>query len=146
MSIYLATIVPIPEGTPTQSSGYAVVFGCIVIVIFLVIAAVAGYDFVDAWGFVSHSKSVDLYISGDWLAGENRNCLGIQSRLPGEPPEITSLDCRIDGSAEDPQNQNDIEVKFLGKISRPDLLVSDTTEFKWRCRRERSGFTCYATN
>ena len=146
LTIYLAVIVPTPEGTPTESSGYAVVFGCLVVVIFLVVASVAGYDFLDSSGWVSHSRSVNLYISGDWITGESRSCLGLQSRLPGEPPEITSLDCRIDGSAENPHDRNNIEVKFFGKISRPDLLVSETTEFKWRCRREGDRFTCYASN
>ena len=142
----LGIIAPTPAGTPTPSNGNAVVGGCLVVVIFLVAASVASYDFLDSSGWVPHSKSVDLYISGDWLAGENRSCLGIQSRLPGEPPEITSVDCRIDASAETPHNRNKIGIKFFGKISRPDLLLSDTTEFEWRCRQDGSGFTCYAVN
>jgi hypothetical protein len=146
LTIYLAIIVATPEDTPRQSNGNAVGCGLIAIVIFLVGTSVACYSFLDWSGWVPHSKSVDLYISGDWNPGEDRNCLGVQSRLPGEPPQITSMDCRIDGSAENPHNRNQIEIKFFGKTSRPDLLVSDSIAFEWRCRREKSGFTCYATN
>ena len=142
----MAIIVPTLEATSTPSSGYAAGCGCLSIVIVLVLAAGAGYEWLDSAGWVPHSRSVDLYVSGDWLTGERRDCLGVQSRLPGEPPEITSLDCRIDGSAENPHNQKDIDIRFFGKTSRPDLLKSDTTEFEWRCTRQGNTFTCHAQN
>ena len=144
--VYLAIIVPTPDGKPTSSNGYAVGFGCVSILIFLAIAIAAGFGALDSWGWVPHSKAVDLYVSGDWQSGETRSCLGIQSRLPDEPPEVTSLDCRIDGSAENTHNRKDVSVTFLGRISRPDLLFSGAAEFNWGCRREGSWFICRTLN
>jgi len=115
-------------------------------VILLALVWAGVYAFLDSSGLVPHARSVDLYISGEWTPEEDRNCLGIQSRLRDEAPEITSLDCRIDGSAESPHNRKGEEVKFFGKTSRPDLLLSGTNDFEWRCRRTGSGFTCYASN
>jgi len=145
-TIYLAIIVATPEDTPAPSNGNAVGCGLLAVMILLGMASVGVYAFLDSSGMVSHARSVDLYISGDWPQGEDRNCLGVQSRLADEPPEITSLDCRIDGSAESPHNHTGEKVKFFGKTSRPDLLLSGTSDFEWRCRRTGSGFTCYASN
>ena len=142
----MAHIVPTHESTPDQTSGYAVVFGCVAVLILLGIAAAVGFGLLNSSGWVSRSKAVDLYVSGDWVRGEDRTCVGVQSRLPDEAPEVTALDCRIDGSAEDPHNQHQVEIRFYGKISRPDLLVRSASDSEWRCRRGGFGFTCYAMN
>jgi hypothetical protein len=142
----LAIIVATADGQPTPTNGYAAGCGCVSVVIFLAIAMGVGYGMLDSWGWVPHKEPVDLYISGDWQSGEDRSCVGIQTRRGDEAPEVTSLDCRIDESAEDPHDLRGVRVTFFGKTSRPDLLVSEGTEFDWRCWREGSWFVCRTLN
>jgi hypothetical protein len=137
--------VPTPSGAPTQYNGHAAGCGCLLAILVLCGASFAVYSLLDASGWISHAKSVDLYVSGEWAIGERRSCLGLQSRLPGEPPSITSLDCRVEGYTETPYHQTTV-VDFFGKISRPDLVASNPDDFEWRCKRDKHGFTCYAMN
>jgi hypothetical protein len=129
--------------SPVNSNDSAAGCGCLLILIALVAVPIIGYNALNDGGWIAHTKSVDMYMSGDWLVGENRDCIGFQSKPTYSAAVITSIECPIGSHSENPHN---LEVKFFGKISRPDLFSSTDKNFEWRCKREESGFTCYALN
>jgi hypothetical protein len=129
---------------PAKSDDSGAGCGCLIGLLLIVTAPIAVYSGLKETGYIPHTKTVDMYMSGDWLVGENRSCVGYQSNSSGGPPELTALDCPVESYTERPHN---VEVKFYGKTSRPDhFSPQGTSEFEWRCKREESGFTCYALN
>ena len=56
-----------------------------------------GYDQLDVNGYISHDVTVDLYMSNDWIVGENRLCTLTEfpdekGRPNGHPLGVT---CRV---------------------------------------------------
>jgi hypothetical protein len=121
--------------------------GCLVILVILVWGGYGIFQWSESAGYTPHTKTVDVYMKGDWLVGENRTCAGIQTLGDaGHPKEMTALLCPIDAEYKDPHNLN---VKFWGRISRPDASVLDEasgTKGAWLCTRESDTFTCKAIN
>jgi hypothetical protein len=93
----------------------------------------------DDW--IAHSKTVDLYMAPDWLPGESRTCIAFQD----EKAMMTSIDCPVGDYTEKPHT---MEIRFFGKVSRPELLKdhSSETHFEWTCTRREGGFTCKSIN
>jgi hypothetical protein len=110
--------------------------GGIFLVALAVSAAVAFYQSCDQNGQVPHTTTVDVYMKGDWLVGENRECLGVQGAPPPHTNLIGSLFCPADTNVF--ADSHNISVKFWGRIDRAG------TQHRWRCRRESDGFTCWA--
>jgi hypothetical protein len=128
--------------------GLAGIFAIIVFLYFGGAICVGLYDEVDTLGYVSHTQTVDMYMNGDWLQGENRTCIGIQGREASDSePKIDTLFCPTDATSDSSHN---LSVHFWGKISRPEAIPSSyahqssTPRFEWRCTRESDSFTCYA--
>jgi hypothetical protein len=100
----------------------------------------------DLSGWISHTKNIDIYMSGDWLVGENRNCRGVQNRSDGSRPFIASIYCPEDVETKISHN---VPVRFWGRVSRPDATLTDeVTGIKdtWQCIRESDSFVCKAIN
>lgn len=98
------------------------------------------YSAANSAGWVSHDKTVDIYMKGDWLVGENRVCSGIQARQPDDTYLMSALFCPGDAPAEQGHN---LSVTFWGKISRPDAVNAGRL-LTWKCTRNGVGFTCKA--
>lgn len=96
----------------------------------------------DSYGWIPHTKTIDVSMASDWMVGEERTCIGFQD----SSPQIVSLACPVGDYTE---KAHRFEVKFWGRISRPELLKPDASEenhFEWKCVRGGEGFTCWALN
>ena len=115
---------------------------------FIYTAGQSGYEWLDTSGYLPHTATVDLFFKGEWLNGENRDCEGVQDRTNGKgKPSIKYLYCPADvlNESEKPHN---LAIRFWGKTSRPELFYASLLNFRpmtWRCTRNDTGFTCYAT-
>jgi len=74
--------------------------GCIALFLLLCLGAVWGYNFLDDAGWIPHDYTVNLYMKGNWLNGENRECTGFQAGL-GETAHLKSLSCSDDDNLDD---------------------------------------------
>jgi hypothetical protein len=102
-------------------------------------------------GWIPHTENVDLYMQGEWLDGETRVCMGVQTYLPLDHPlGIKALYCPSDYEGKTPHN---VPVKFWGKTLRHDVTLLDEQlvdkgllhKFEWRCVRS-DRFTCWPLN
>lgn len=105
--------------------------------------AIWGYHALDDAGWVLHDHTVDLYMKGNWLNGENRQCTGFQTGL-GDEAHLKSLSC---STADDLDNDtpHNVSVKFWGKVSRPEMSKAGMFLF-WKCTRTNDVFICKALN
>jgi hypothetical protein len=55
--------------SPVKPSNSAAGCGCLLILIALIAVPVIGYNALNDGGWIAHTKSVDMYMSGDWLVG-----------------------------------------------------------------------------
>lgn len=58
-------------------------------IIFGVVGAVAGYGSLDQGGWITHDATTPVWIQGDWMIGEYRDC---QMRTRTAPPSRKELD------------------------------------------------------
>ena len=125
-------------------------FGCLFLLGLVGWGGYAAYNAIQDSGWASHTQAVDVYMKGDWLVGENRECQGLQNiPMKGEQTTgIIALYCPLDFYSDTPHN---ISIKFFGKTVRPELSIAPYTtnpqpHFQWRCSRSSEGFTCRALN
>jgi hypothetical protein len=105
-----------------------------------------GYTVLNDSGWISRTRTIDIYMKGDWLVGESRVCDGIQRYLANKGPELSEIYCPSDVVN---SSSHTFSVQFWGKVSRPDLLPSKDgilRDFLWRCTRHAEDFTCNAIN
>ena len=59
--------------------------------------ALAGYDELDLNGYISHDRTLDVYMTSHWLVGENRVCwLSQVQDAQGKPTaQLDSLHCPV---------------------------------------------------
>jgi hypothetical protein len=118
--------------------------GCLFILAVIGAAGFALYNVADSSGLVPHSATVDLYMDGNWLEGENRTCLGTHNAPAPNLGDITSLSCSEKFETEKPHNMT---VKFWGKTIRA-ATDNKTPELgslhHWLCTRHSDGFVCKA--
>jgi hypothetical protein len=119
------------------------------LVFFIIIAgSIGGYHALDDAGWIPHTRTVDVYMKGEWLQGENRVCIGVPNwNIPNPHVELATLNCVPEALNElQPHNLN---VRFWGKIDRPDLVRNQImigADFRWRCTHESESFVCRAIN
>jgi hypothetical protein len=101
-----------------------------------------GSNALDDAGWIPHEHTVDLYMKGNWLDGENRTCTGFQSGQ-GESVHLTSLSCP--GTSALDETPHNMSMKFWGKVSRPEM-IRDGLWLSWKCTRTGEGFVCRALN
>lgn len=109
-----------------------------------VVLCLIGFDNIDSQGYIVHHKTVDLYMSGDWIVGEHRDCVLAEIYDDNQRPTgaILNLACpveAIDGAAS-PHNVN---VAFWGPLRHQEMGGAvRPLPVLWKCTRESFGFTC----
>jgi hypothetical protein len=105
-----------------------------------------GYTSLDETGYIEHTRAIDIYMTPNWLDGENRTCQGMAILDRNLHPSIFAVACPVgntDGIA------HNLPLRFYGKTTRTDLAIADVVtgnRFQWRCVRHDDTFTCYAIN
>jgi len=104
--------------------------------------ALAGYDQLDLNGYIHHDRTVDVYMSNDWLVGENRECsLTEYPDANGKPTgRVLGLMCPVEDRKLEPHN---VSVTFKGVLD-PKGVSGDERSIpdEWTCTRGSDGFTC----
>ena len=118
------------------------ILGLICVAFLVIMFSLIGYDALDTNGSLPHRQTVDIYMSGDWLVGENRNCsLTEEIAENGQPSgRVAGLFCQSGETQTEPHN---IKVTFWGRINpygTDGHIVKVRGE--WVCTRDSDGFTC----
>jgi hypothetical protein len=113
-----------------------------------VVLVLVVYQAMDEDGYISHDRTLDVWMTSNWLGGENRVCfLSLQYDANGKPTgQLDTLQCPLGDQKMEAHN---ISVSFKGIVSPTDMdgnprRVAD----QWKCTRESSslldsgGFTC----
>jgi hypothetical protein len=128
-------------------------------------ALVGAYQVLNHGGWIAHSRDTPVWIQGDWLVGEFRECnmLTTTPFVDGEhysPEELAHLPRLFCNSGVDgywkyasafegtdaswqavSKDFHTLPVKYFGRLERPGKwLVS------WRCQRKDDSLTCKALN
>jgi hypothetical protein len=128
--------------------------------------AVAGYQIADREGRVMHNHNTPVWVQGDWMIGEYRDCdmpLGVarlfcgKSRANGSGlaafPEVVSNEdlWAAVGAAYNRDAQADwsvldryfkvLPVRFYGRLQRPERDRPKEV-LSWRCQRNTKRLTC----
>jgi hypothetical protein len=106
--------------------------------------AVNGYDQLDLNGYIHHDRTIDVYMSNNWLVGENRVCsLTEYPDANGKPTgKVLGLMCPVGDEKLEPHN---LSVTFKGILDPKDINGKERSiPDKWRCTRGSDSFTCEA--
>lgn len=63
-----------------------------VVLLFIVAGVYASYQALDKAGWVSHDHDTPIWIQGDWLVGEYRDCQMRTKTVPAQRKDLDSLD------------------------------------------------------
>jgi hypothetical protein len=64
--------------------------GCLIVIVLIVVGwCIAGFNSLTESGWIQHSQETPVWIQGDWLVGEYREC---QMRTKTVPPQQKDLD------------------------------------------------------
>jgi hypothetical protein len=104
--------------------------------------ALTGYDQLDLNGYIHHDRTLDVYMSNDWLVGENRECsLSEDPDAKGKPTgKVLGLLCPMENKKLDPHN---VSVTFKGILDPKDMNGNERPiPEQWKCTRGSETFTC----
>jgi hypothetical protein len=136
-----------PADKPKGKHDTAIQFFAFLICAIVYVALSGWFDSLNRAGWIPHTRTVNLYMQGDWLEGESRVCAGVQTQVAkGKPIEITSLICPVEFFGDTSHN---LPVRFWGRVSRPSAQPFDGVlidRFRWNCTRNSDGFVCRAIN
>ena len=120
------------------------VFAGICAISIAIAVAAAGYDQLDVGGYIHHDQTLDVYMSNDWLVGENRDCsLTEYPDANGRPTgKLLGLMCPMDDRKLEPHN---LSVTFKGVLDPKDKDGKERPiPEQWKCTRGSDKFTCKA--
>jgi hypothetical protein len=120
----------------------------IVIVSLIIIAEV--YRSLNESGWIPYRRDTVVWMSGDWMAGEYRDC----NAEPNTQGSVYMLSCVRDT---DPSvTYHMFPVTYWGKKVRPDIYAKykkvvmtghpERWKWDWNCQRKQESFTCKALN
>jgi len=114
-----------------------------VVLVAVVLGGALAFVSLDDGGWISHEQDNRVAISGNWMAGEVREC----SAMPDARGEIYLLNCLNDGEGDQALvTVHTFLVRYWGKTTRPDLKSKSSAIWKWRCQRKAESVTCKAIN
>ena len=106
----------------------------------------------DKTGWISHDHDTPVWIQGNWMAGEYRECeLAPSKAAPAKVPTLFCSNKTDNGfvvwMVEGDEHPNAglevfhvLPITYWGRIDRQDVVTS------WRCQRNESSLTCKAVN
>jgi len=128
------------EGAKVFENAFKAFFWIAAVAVALVFS-VAMYRQQDESGSVPHTRTVDFYMTGDWLVGESRPCTLETSMADTKPLGlIHSVTCLA--SDREPELHH-ISVTFYGDLNpKDDDGKSRRLPVQWTCTRHSDGFSC----
>lgn len=117
-------------------------FVVLVICVATVAAAFYGYQWLEQSGYIHHDRTLDVYMTSNWLVGENRICwLVLQTGANGSPTgKLEGLRCPVGFETLEPHN---VTVTFDGVVNPVDTFGNrQTVADQWSCKRGNDEFTC----
>jgi hypothetical protein len=141
-----------PESTPEPWSKYGLrtfknlvkTFAGIFAIGVAIALGLSGYDQLDVGGYIHHERTIDVYMSNDWLVGENRVCSLIESPdAHGNPSgKVVALICPVEGEKREPHN---LSVIFKGILDPKNIEGKERSiPDQWTCTRGSDNFNCEA--
>ena len=146
-------------------AGIVKAVGWLLIAGFTLVSAVSLYESLDNSGWISHSHDTPVWIQGDWLEGEYREC-DMQTTTPAfegshydaaDLKTLPRLFCarQANGFFEWSETKtgtdtswqtisgdfHTLPVCYYGRLERPDKW-----RISWRCQRNSNSLTCKALN
>lgn len=118
------------------------VIGVLVVIGFTISIAVAIYQSLDSAGYIEHSSTMSVYINGNWMVGEFRNCTMDQYDSWNHKwisADERNINCTTAGYQT--QSSHDFPIHFNGKIDR-----TDKTYIDWKCQRNSASISCDAVD
>lgn len=108
--------------------------------------AYKGYGWLDSVGVISHDRTIEVRLKGDWMVGESRTC---NAWYFGDT--VDGLNCMggNDDAAWREGTSHTLSVKFWGKMVRADALEAlrdPAHKGQWNCKRTSEAMTCWALN
>ena len=82
----------LPAMAQSKGSDTAAGLGCLVGLAILVGLIYGGYNWLDQAGWITHSHDTPVWIAGDWLVGEYRDCDMRTKTVPADNKGLDSLD------------------------------------------------------
>jgi len=130
-----------------------------VAVLMILVFGVLGYfaiNNIDNYGWITHHKDTPTYIDGEWLNGEVRPCVmvdsdalakkygGQESRGTRSDSQAPPLDCgkvifNWPRLFSDTDHMHIMPGAFHGRVERSDQGI-----YYWRCQRNARGIECWA--
>lgn len=134
----------------------------VMVPIVVVLIGFTAYESLDSAGWITHNHDTPVWIQGDWLVGEYREC-DMQTATPvvegkqydaDDLKSLPRLFCArqphgfygwsemTDGDVNWQANGGDfhtLSVSYFGRIARPDRWL-----ISWRCQRKSESLVCYA--
>jgi hypothetical protein len=111
----------------------------------IVVAVLGGYGYeqLDVSGDISHDQTTDVYMSNDWLVGENRVCsLTEYPDAKGKPTgKVLGLLCPMEDKKLEPHN---LSVTFKGVLDPKGMDGEERPiAAEWTCTRGSDSFVCH---
>jgi hypothetical protein len=104
--------------------------------------ALVWYGQLDVAGYFPHDRTLDVYMSSNWMVGENRVCWLIQEYDANQKPtgKLDSLQCPFGDEKLEPHN---LTVTFKGIVTPMDTNGNPRKiPNEWRCTRGGDNFAC----
>jgi len=111
-------------------------------IVIAITVALVGYDQLDINGYIHHDRTLDVYMTGNWLVGENRTCwLNQRSDANGKPTgQLDNLNCPVGFDNLAPHN---VSVTFKGVLDPKDMDGQERPiPAQWKCTRGSESFSC----
>jgi hypothetical protein len=110
--------------------------------------AYKGYGWLDSVGAISHDRTIEVRLKGDWMAAETRTCYPWYFGDTVDGLNCVGITTPDNASWRDGTSHN-LSVKFWGKMVRADALEAPRDpahKGQWNCKRGSDALTCWALN
>ena len=126
----------------------------VLLTVILASCILAGWQWLDESGYVVHNHDTPVWIRGEWLIGEYRNCSMLNKQDPFAADQLDSFPKLFCGTADqsfdefieyrsshdDQTPYHQLPVMYFGRIDR----TASPYDYLWRCQRKDDSLRCLA--